>query len=211
MHNDIQLVCFDLGGVLIRLCSGLDHACALAGVEAGIAISDVDTENLFKLIRREEVGGFDNGAYYEAAGPLLGMSAQDCHAMMDAWLCRAFPGIDALIDSVNRAGLQSACLSNTIDSHWRIMNDPSHPNRLPLAKLTYRFASHLVNDRKPNSTIYEHVERATGLPPEAIVFFDDTAENVDAANARGWHACQVTDPEDPAGQMTSYLKRHNLI
>lgn len=209
--SPIQLVCFDLGGVLIRLCDGWDHACALAGVTPDKVMTDADLRKLIDLVHREEVGGLPHGDFFTRSAPLLGLSPQDAKAMADAWLRGAFPGIDTLIDTLHDAGLQSACLSNTNANHWRAMIDPQHPNGLPLDRLTHRFASHLVRDRKPNPTIYQHVERATGLLPGAILFFDDAAENIDAAQARGWHACHVTDPDDPVAQMTSHLKRHNLI
>ncbi len=210
-ENPIQLICFDLGGVLIRLCDGWDHACALAGVTPSKAMTDDVKRQIIRIVHREEVGDLKKNEFFERTAPLLGLSPEDSHAMSDAWLCGAYPGIDALIDAINNAGLQSACLSNTNDNHWQAMIDPTHPNALPLDKLNHRFASHLVRDRKPNPTIYQHVEQTTGLPPGAILFFDDVLENIEAARARGWHACQVTDPDDPAAQMTSHLKRHNLI
>lgn len=207
----IQLVCFDLGGVLIRLCEGWDHACALAEVTPSKPLTDEDERQVIKLVHREEVGSLCKNEFFNLTAPLLGLSPEGARAMSDAWLCGAYPGIDALIDAINDAGLQTACLSNTNDNHWRAMIDPTHRNGLPLDKLKHRFASHLVRDRKPNPTIYQHVERSTGLPPEAILFFDDVLENIEAAKAQGWHACQITDPDNPAEQMTSHLKRHNLI
>jgi putative hydrolase of the HAD superfamily len=209
--SEIQLVCFDLGGVLIRLCDGWDHACALAGVTPSKPMSAEDQRQVVELVHREEIGGLHNGEFFQLTGPLLGLSPDDAHAMADAWLRGAFPGIDDLIDTVNHAGFQTACLSNTNDNHWRAMIDPAHANGLPLARLTHRFASHLVRDRKPNASIYRHVEQATGLPAQAILFFDDAEENVEAARALGWHAVRITDPDDPAAQMTSYLRRHNLL
>lgn len=209
--SPIQLICFDLGGVLIRLCDGWVHACERAKVTPTKSISDNDKRQLIGLVHREEVGALSEGDFFTSASPLLGLSPSDTKAMSDAWLCGAFPGINKLIDTINDAGFQTACLSNTNDNHWRVMIDPAHPNGLPLDKLKHRFASHLVRDRKPNHSIYQHVEQATGLPPGAILFFDDAIENIEAATARGWHACQVTDPDDPATQMTSHLKKHNLI
>ena len=211
MPQAIQLICFDLGGVLIRLCDGWEHACALAGIKTTKPIGEAERARLVKLVEQEEFGALSSGAFFERAAPLLGQTPSEALAISDAWLCGAYPGIDGLIDAVHAAGLKTACLSNTNDNHWRAMSDPSHRNGLPLHKLHYCFASHLVKDRKPNRSIYEHVERETGLPPGAIVFFDDSLENVDAARAKGWQASQVTDPDNPAGQMTSYLKRHKLI
>jgi len=210
----IQLICFDLGGVLIRLCDGWEHACERAGITPTKAITDDDKKQLVQLVHREEVGELDEGEFFSLASPLLGMSPHDAKAMSDAWLCGPFKGIDALLDAIHAAGLITACLSNTNENHWRAMTDPAHANHLPLDKLDHRFASHLVRDRKPNPSIYQHVEQATGTPPEApgaILFFDDSAENIDAANAQGWQVFHVTDAQNPIAQMTSHLKLHNLI
>lgn len=207
----VQLICFDLGGVLIQLCDGWQHACQLAGVIPSKPITDSDIAQLVKLVHREEVGELKEGEFFALTSPQLGLSPDDARAMSDAWLRGPFPGIDPLIDALHAAGLTTACLSNTNAYHWRAMSDPSHRNALPLHKLHHRFASHLVRDRKPNPSIYQHVEQATATAPETILFFDDSAENIHAAEARGWQTCHVTEPNDPVAQMTSHLKLHNLI
>ncbi len=211
MPSDIQLICFDLGGVLIRLCDGWDHACQRAHVTPSKPITDKDIQELIKLVHLEEVGALEDGQFFNQAAPHLGLSPEGTRAMSDAWLCGAFPGIAPLIDSVKAAGHVTACLSNTNDNHWRVMTDPAHDNGLPLHKLDYRFASQLVGERKPNAPIYTHVEQATGIPGESILFFDDSGENIEAANACGWQTCHVTEPDDPAAQMTAHLKGLNLI
>ncbi len=211
MPTPIQLICFDLGGVLIRLCDGWEHACELAGVAPSKPITHDDIKQLIQLVHIEEVGGMDEGEFFTHAAPLLGLSPKDAKAMSDAWLCGPFDGIDTLIETLNANGLTTACLSNTNDNHWRAMSDPAHRNALPLKKLHHRFASHLVRDRKPNPSIYQHVQQAAATPPQAILFFDDSAENIQAANAQGWHTCHITDPNDPTAQMTSHLKHLNRI
>jgi glucose-1-phosphatase len=45
---------------------------------------------------------------------------------------------------------------------------------------------------KPSAEAFAAVEAALGLPPQAILFIDDTAANVDGALARGWDAVRFT-------------------
>ena len=45
-------------------------------------------------------------------------------------------------------------------------------------------AEHLV---KPNPEIYALMVERIGLPPEQLIFLDDTLANVEAARACGWH------------------------
>jgi len=127
--------------------------------------------------------------------------------LQECYLRGTYPGIDGLLDELSSAGIRTACLSNTSDLHWQMMLAPAGPNALPLGRLDYRFASHLVRLRKPDAAIYAHVERETGVAPRNIVFFDDVEENVDAARRRGWRVCRIDPaPDDPIPQVRRFLK-----
>ena len=56
---------------------------------------------------------------------------------------------------------------------------------------------------KPDPAIYAAVEARTGLPPEAHLFVDDRAENVAAAEARGWRAHRFDGPEGWAARLVA--------
>jgi glucose-1-phosphatase len=206
VHTDVQLVCFDLGGVLLRICDGWQHACTVAGVS--IARRKLDTAArgpLADLIANSDLGRLDLDAFARAAGPLLGVDPADVVAVSNAYLLGAYPGADDLLDELANAGIPTACLSNTNESHWRMINDPRHPASLPLHRLTHRFASHLIGARKPDEAIYAHVERATGVPGRGIVFFDDLPPNVEAAWQRGWRAVRVDPAADPVERIRDHL------
>ena len=55
------------------------------------------------------------------------------------------------------------------------------------------FCSGDLNVAKPSHLFYSRVAAALGAEPESILFFDDSAANVDAAKACGWHAFLYTD------------------
>lgn len=46
---------------------------------------------------------------------------------------------------------------------------------------------------KPDPAIYRLMERRIGLPPEALLFLDDSPANVEAARACGWRAIRFRD------------------
>ncbi|MEM6303684.1 MAG: HAD family phosphatase [Pseudomonadota bacterium] len=48
---------------------------------------------------------------------------------------------------------------------------------------------------KPDPAIYKAVEDGAGLPPEALLFTDDRADNIAAAAARGWQTHHFQGPE----------------
>ena len=47
------------------------------------------------------------------------------------------------------------------------------------------FLSSAIGLRKPDAEAYDHVVKAIGVPASRIVFFDDSAENIAGARARG--------------------------
>ena len=63
----------------------------------------------------------------------------------------------------------------------------------PLAALREALAdaeviSGLVNLYKPEKPIYDLAAQRMGLPPERLLFLDDTPSNVDAARSYGWQS-----------------------
>jgi 2-haloacid dehalogenase len=54
---------------------------------------------------------------------------------------------------------------------------------------------------KPAPSIYEAVEQGSGLPPEALLFTDDRADNIAAAAARGWQTHHFTGPQGWADRL----------
>lgn len=197
MRADVGLVCFDLGRVLLRICDDWRHACRLAGVAAPEGEPDLGAKlRLHELVCRVEVGAIDHHAFCNDSAAIMGVSPGDVSAMSDAYLIGPYPGTAELLQELRSAGVTTACLSNTNARHWQLMNDPSSAAHLPLGMLTHAFASHLVRLRKPDDALYAHVERATGVPASGIVFFDDVAENVEAARRRGWRGHLVRPPYD---------------
>lgn len=58
---------------------------------------------------------------------------------------------------------------------------------------------------KPNSDIYQLLAWRHGLHAEQTLFIDDTAANVEAARALGWHAIHCTSPKTLGRQIERYL------
>ncbi len=59
---------------------------------------------------------------------------------------------------------------------------------------------------KPSSEIYELLAWRHGLVAEETLFIDDTAANVEAARAIGWHAIHCTQPSGLAAQVSRHLR-----
>ena len=211
-QTPIRLVCFDLGRVLVRICDDWQQACGIAKVAFPKALADRDVLSRFhELTVLGDIGkiGFDE--FLQSASQILALPADQIRAAQEAYLRPAYPGSVELLDQLSARGIKTTCLSNTSENHWRIMSDPGHSSHVPLHKLDYQFASHLVGPRKPDAAIYEHVERATGFTGAEILFFDDVMENVEAAMRRGWHGYRIDPkPDDPMSQIQDTLERFNL-
>ncbi len=210
--RQVDLVCFDLGRVLIRICDGWGHACEVAKVAARAAELTPEGEAaLLDVVSRNEVGETDLARFCEEAAPLLGLTAGEVEAASHAYLREPFEGGAELIDELEAAGVATACLSNTNANHWRLMLSEGSPTFLPLSRMRHRFASHLVGARKPDAAIYAHVEREAGVAPERIVFFDDLPANVEAARTRGWKAHVITPEESPIEQSRRWLVHYDAL
>jgi putative hydrolase of the HAD superfamily len=211
-HPHIDLVVFDLGRVLIRICDGWRHACEVAGVAAPAGeLSPAAQAALERAVCASEVGAMGLEAFARAVSPHLGVPSEGIVKLSNAYLRGPYPGATELLADLRRAGVRTACLSNTNANHWRLMTDPDSPSFLPMEQFDHRFASHLVRMRKPEDRIYAHVERETGIEAGRIVFFDDLALNVDAARRRGWLAHQIRiDDDDPVKQARQVLRGHGV-
>jgi glucose-1-phosphatase len=209
----IQLVVFDLGRVLVRICRDWQQACGCAGIQSfNRALGDADTSRLTAIARRYDVGDLNAGDFAREASSLMGLSAEQVTAMSEAFIFGPFPGAASLLAELSESGVATACLSNTNEHHWGLLFDPGHRAWLPMDRFTHQFASHLVRARKPDEAIYAHVERATNLARGAILFFDDVLENIEAARRRGWIGEWIDPaPDEPIGQIRAALRRHRVL
>lgn len=205
MSHSIELVVFDLGRVLIRICDGWRHACENAGVPVPSEITPDVRARLLDAVVRIETGHLSVEAFCNEAAACLAISCDDVMTMWKAYTLGPFPGAAELVADLNGAGVMTACLSNTNAQHWSVLENPDDPHFEPLRGLKWRFASHLVGARKPDPVIYAHVEQATRIKPSRILFFDDVPENITAAHARGWQARLVPRCENPVPGMREQL------
>jgi putative hydrolase of the HAD superfamily len=219
--SDIGIVCFDVGGVVVRICHDWPAACRAAGVELrGDWAHEVEA-----LARRELTDLFVTGRLTEAEwaerlSPVLRgrYSADELKRIHHAILLDEYPGVGQLVDELHAAGVPTACLSNTNHSHWvRLVHRdgaqalPGAPRYPAVAALGRHFASHLFGLAKPDPAMYRAFERETGFGGDQILFFDDLPENLAAASALGWRAERVDPESDTAPQIRRALGRHRLL
>jgi FMN phosphatase YigB (HAD superfamily) len=209
---NIRLVCFDLGGVVVRGCASPREACARAGVRYRPEIESPEVRALLRQAEAAyELGRCSTGEYFARAETACGgrQPAAEIALVHDAWILGEYPGMDHLVGAIHAEGVETACLSNTNERHWELM--AAEPLAYPaFAALGRRQASHLLGLAKPDPAIYRAFEEHSGVPAGMIVFFDDRAENVAAARSAGWRAECVDPHGDTAAQAVALLRRLGL-
>jgi putative hydrolase of the HAD superfamily len=213
------VVCFDLGGVVVRIARDWAEGCRAAGIEvrepARFHEPSLKAERR-ALAEAYQRGRISSAEFFEGVAANTGglYRAEEVERVHDAWIYGEYPGVSDLIRRLNATpGVFTACLSNTNESHWEralVGNGDGATPSEAIALLRHRMASFEMGLVKPDATIYEAAESefaaASGVTRgERVVFFDDLEDNVRAARDRGWEAHAVDHRGDTAGQMSAVL------
>jgi FMN phosphatase YigB (HAD superfamily) len=211
-----RVVCFDLGGVLVRICRSWDEACSRVRLpyrSPELLTTEASRRRRWSAVDRYHRGALEAAEYYaELSRAIDGIySVAEVELIHHAWTLEEYPGVRELVTGLNHTpGVVTACLSNTNGAHWaRLVNEDGRAEYPTVLALQHHLASHLLRCAKPDPDIYAHAQQAFGAfgvhAPEQVVFFDDLPENVKAAHAHGWTAFQVDPLGDTASQMRAHL------
>jgi glucose-1-phosphatase len=191
---------FDLGRVVLDIDFSKAVACW-----AGHAGCDAD--NLARRFvraeayRQHEAGKISDAAYFETLRASLGIGLTDAQ-FLEGWnaiFIGEMPGIAPLLArAAGRVPLYA--FSNTNGAH---VEHFSQAYADVLGHFREMFLSSSIGLRKPDAEAYDHVVKAIGVPASRIVFFDDLADNIEGARARGLTAVHVTSPGDVADALAA--------
>lgn len=214
-----KVVCFDLGGVLVRICRSFAEAVTQAGLPLRNGDRLDDNEWLLRrrrVMQAHQIGELSCDEYCVALADALEhtYTAQELKLVHDAWTLDEYDGVGELLDELNAIpGLLTACLSNTNDAHWlRLSGRAGGAVEYPtVRKLKALLASHELGLAKPDPRIYRAAQERFGCEPEAILFFDDLMDNVQAARTVGWNAERIDPEGSPARELRSLLVQHGVL
>lgn len=187
--NRIEFVFFDLGNVLLSF----DPVRACRNLASRFRISDGRAREVVYqsgLQDRFEHGEVTGEQFVEEVRQRLGTSASAVPTLeiLDA-ISDMFTPVDSMqgvLSSVRQQGYGVGLLSNTCHAHWDWIG------RQKYEVMDFQFdvtiLSYEVRSMKPDETIYDAAEQASGVKGQRILFLDDKQENVDAALRRHWHA-----------------------
>lgn len=189
----VEVILFDLGGVLIDIDGRrvFAHWARCAGVDAATLRSRFAMDEAYHQFERGEL---DTTAYFDTLRRRLGIDIPEADflAGWNAMLVGEKPGIR---DILARAATQHPLylLSNTNPPHHTAWGADYATMLSPFTRL---FVSSEIGRRKPEPAAFHYVAEAIGKPPESILFFDDSMENVDGARAVGMPAVHVRTTQD---------------
>ena len=213
MTPAVDVVVYDLGGVLVQIVRTWGEAHARAGLHPHPVVDDPAFHaRRVPLLDALSTGRITPRDYYAgAAEASRGVYTPDeTERIHLAWHWAEYPGVDAVVEAIETAGVTTGALSNTSEPHWADLLDAG--GRYPtVRRLRHRVASHLAGVLKPEPAIYRAFEAAAGRPPGRLLYFDDLMENVEAARALGWNAERVDPTADPAAQLREVLRRYGVI
>jgi HAD superfamily hydrolase (TIGR01509 family) len=186
---------FDLGRVVLDIDFNKALTCwaGHAGCTPGELVARFVRQESY---RHHEVGQIDDAAYFESLRQSLGIKLSDTQ-LLEGWnaiFAGEMPGIAPLLARAAKR-LPLYAFSNTNNAH---VEHFSVAYADVLGHFREIFLSSTIGLRKPDADAYDHVVKAIGIPASRIVFFDDSAENIEGARARGLTAVHVTSPDDVA-------------
>ena len=185
--NEIKLILFDLGGVVVRW----------VGIQALSDLTGLSVQNVAEKFSSSDIANrFERGLcshddFIQEFRQLFQLTGSDTEliALWNSWVQSPYEGIEDAIYELKKF-YRVACLSNTNELHWKHLSSYMDLDRL----FDPGYASHHIHEAKPNMSCYQYVIENLKLEPEQILFLDDTQANVDAAKNAGIQAHKV-DPQ----------------
>jgi len=178
MNKSVEVVLFDLGGVLVELGEGPIPSEWLPNNDR-FNLTDwfsSETAILFEkglICAQTFAETFRNDLKIEA-------SPENILKHFTEWPIGLFPGAQELLENLE-SKYRLAVLSNTNELHWpRIIEEFNVENYFEQI-----FASHQMKMVKPDLVIFQDVISKLKVEPEKILFLDDNLRNIEASKKLG--------------------------
>jgi 2-haloacid dehalogenase len=194
----VRAVVFDIGNVLIEWNPERMYDRVIGAQRRRAMFAAVDLHGMNDRV--------DRGADWltevratAAAFPAFGAEIMLWH---ERWLEMAAPVIPhslRLMQALQGKGVPVFALTNFGIQTF----DHALPHYPFLGRFDRAFVSGHMGVIKPEARIYEMVEEESGLKGAELIFADDRAENIAAAEARGWRGHVFTGPEGWAARLVA--------
>lgn len=194
----VQAVIFDIGNVLIEWQPERWYDATYGEAVRKRLFAEVDLHSMNDSV--------DRGANFHetvaATAKAYPTWAPQILAWHDHWLDLAQPEIPhsvRLLRALRAKGVPVFALTNFGIQTWEIAT--------PVYPFLNEFDRHYISGHmgviKPEPQIYQMVEEDCGLSGDALIFTDDRADNIRAADARGWKTHHFTGPQGWADRLVA--------
>lgn len=198
--HSADVLLFDLGRVVLDI--SFDQVMACWAGHAGCTPADLAARFVVdESFKHHEIGRIDDAAFFASLRRSLGIGITDAQ-FLEGWnaiFTGEMPGIAPLLANAARR-MPLYAFSNTNPAHVAHF---SAAYADVLKHFREIFLSSTIGLRKPDADAYDHVIDAIGVPASRILFFDDSAANIEGARARGLSAIHVTSTDDVARALTA--------
>ena len=186
----IKAIIFDLGGVLITL--DKERCIRAFKEEAGFDRIEefLDTSHQRGMIGDLEAGRIDEATFFAECRKHCrpGTTDADIRRSFHALLNPIEPGTIALLRRLSERYELYILTNNSSVTMEKTYEDARNAG-FDLQKAFRRiFVSQDLRMLKPSQEIFAHVIREIGLPPEEMLYVDDSPRNVEAARMAGMNA-----------------------
>lgn len=195
---DIEAVVFDIGNVLIAWQPEQRYDALIGARKRRRMFAEFD---FHAMMTRIDSGG-DFAEEVERAAAAHPGWRDEILMVRDRWDDLARPEIPhsvRLMRALRTRGVPVFALSNFGAGNFPL-SEAAHPF---LKEFDRRYISGQMGMAKPDPRIYAAVEADCGVRPQALLFADDRAENVEAARARGWGVHLFGGPEGFARELAA--------
>lgn len=197
-----EALLFDFGGVIIEI--DFDRVFQRWAELAHVPFEQVKSRfthgEAYQAHERGEIGVSE---YFTSVRRETGIDLSD-EDLAEGWAQVFLPEIPQTVEAIRKlqGRMPMHLFSNTNRAHYELWSVRYAQALQPLQR---RFISHQMGVRKPTRESFDHVARELGLPPERILFFDDTQANIEGARAAGLQAVHVRSPDDVTRALRPWL------
>jgi 2-haloacid dehalogenase len=194
----VRAVVFDIGNVLIEWNPERMYDRVIGAERRRAMFASVDLHGMNDRVDR----GADWLTEVRATAAAFPDFAEEIMLWHARWLEMASPVIPhslRLMEALQGKGVPVFALTNFGIQTF----DFAVPHYPFLGRFDRAFVSGHMGVIKPEARIYEMVEEESGLSGAELIFADDRAENIAAAEARGWKGHVFAGPEGWAARLVA--------
>jgi glucose-1-phosphatase len=193
LPNPVHALLFDLGGVIVEI--DFNRAFEIWGAHSGVPAATIKSRFSFdSCYESHERGEIAANVYFDSLRASLGIRISD-QQFSEGWntiFVGEIPGVAALLRQA-KALVPLYVFSNSNPTHHAYWAREYADTPANFEKI---FVSCSLGRRKPEAEAFALVASEIGVPPENVLFFDDTDENVKSARSLGMRAVQVKSIAD---------------